>query len=296
MLLKGDETAAFRQVAPRTLLIAVTNACNMACPFCYRDTRSPSEWTREILLVFCRAADSWGVLEVAFGGGEPLLFPGWADMLVELHETTGLCVNFTTNGTLLTSELLRTLRHRFGQIRLSLYHDNDANRTIRLLADHDARFGVNWLVTPAEMPRLESRFEELLRIGVSDFLFLGYKGHDRSLHLGPDDLRRLAGFLDAAFHAHRDAISLKLDVCWGDALSSVPRLFTDDDCGAGNDFLSLTSDRRIKPCSFHCTGAGVPFDSLADVQRYWEARRRLRPAALVGGCARLAGRGLGASE
>lgn len=296
VLLADKETAACRQVAPRTLLIAVTNACNMACHFCYRDTRSPSHWTRESLVAFCREADSWGVLEVAFGGGEPLLFPGWADMLVSLHETTGLCVNFTTNGTLLTPEFLRTLRHRYGQIRVSLYRDNDADRTIRLLADHGARFGVNWLVTPAEILRLEARFRELLHLGVSDILFIGYKGHDRSLHLGPADLRRLAGFLENSFRGHRDAISLKLDICWGDALPSLPRLFASDDCGAGDDFLSLTSDRRIKPCSFHCTSVGVPFDTLADVRRYWETRRRLRSAAVVGGCARLAGRGLAVEE
>src|SRR5689334_3175806 len=40
LLLEGDETADLRRLAPRTLLIAITNACNMTCPFCYRDQES----------------------------------------------------------------------------------------------------------------------------------------------------------------------------------------------------------------------------------------------------------------
>ena len=36
-LLQGDETAHLRRVAPRTLLVAITNACNLTCDFCYRD-------------------------------------------------------------------------------------------------------------------------------------------------------------------------------------------------------------------------------------------------------------------
>src|SRR5690242_14885614 len=75
--LEGDETSGLTRAAPRTLLIAVTNVCNLQCPFCYRDLESPSDWTYESLLDFCREASEWGVLEVAFGGGEPTLFKNW---------------------------------------------------------------------------------------------------------------------------------------------------------------------------------------------------------------------------
>ncbi len=73
VLLEGEQTAHFRRIAPRALLIAVTNACDLACPFCYRDKQARSRWTYEALLDFCRQADEWGVLEVAFGGGKIVL-------------------------------------------------------------------------------------------------------------------------------------------------------------------------------------------------------------------------------
>jgi len=101
VLLEGEETKHLQRLAPRTLLIAVTNACNLTCPFCYRDLASHSLWCYETLLKFCQDANEWGVLEVAFGGGEPTVFPCWAAFINELYQTTKLGINFTTNGLLL---------------------------------------------------------------------------------------------------------------------------------------------------------------------------------------------------
>ena len=46
-------------------------------------------------------------------------------------------------------------------------------------------------------------------------------------------------------------------------MAPVPRLFTRGDCGAGRDFLVLTSDRRVMPCSFH--HRSDPVQTAADV-------------------------------
>lgn len=292
VLLEGDEVAHIRRVAPRALLIAVTNACNMTCPFCYRDLKSPSGWRPDTLLAFCQQADDWGVLELAFGGGEPTLFPDWAGFLTELYETTGLCLNFTTNGTLLSADFLQSIAGKYGQIRLSIYEDNHPDQTIGLLVENQARFGINWLITPAELPGIEAKFGRLYDLGVRDYLFLSYKGSDPALHLRPPEREQLAGFLNDQYRALGSAVALKLDSCWGDALPSVPRLFQSDDCGAGDDILSITSDKHIKPCSFHQTWTGMPFETLADVRAYWEKRRLARSIALIGGCARLPERGL----
>jgi hypothetical protein len=122
-------------------------------------------------------------------------------------------------------------------------------------------------------------------------LFLSYKGDDQpELHLAPQERERLASFVAQAHARLGAAVQLKLDICWGDQLAAVPRLFGAADCGAGDEFLSLTSDRRVKPCSFH--HAGEPFETLDDVRGYWERQRRLRLAAPLAGCARLPGRGL----
>jgi MoaA/NifB/PqqE/SkfB family radical SAM enzyme len=290
ILMEGEEVAHLRRAAPRTLLIAVTNHCNLTCDFCYRDLDYPSAWTYESLLAYCQQAAEWGVLEVAFGGGEPTVFPRWADFIDELYATTPLGINFTTNGTLLTPELLQRIRSKVGQIRLSLYDTNDWQQTIPLLAASGVRFGVNWLIHPAMLPDIERTFAHLLALGVRDFLLIGYKGADPAMHLTAEQHRRFEAFVQKVYQRLGDTVRLKLDVCWGDSLGGVPRLFDEPDCGAGDGFISITSHKHIKPCSFHHWT--VPAATLADVRQWWQANRAKRQAAWIGGCARLQDRGL----
>lgn len=292
VLLEGEETAHYQRIAPRTLLIAITNACNLTCEFCYRDLESHSLWRYESLMEFCRAASEWGVLEIACGGGEPMLFPRWVDFINELYETSQLCINFTTNGMLLTDDFLRQIAGKYGNIRVSLYEDNHWEETVVLLVSNQARFGVNWLITPDEMAGIEQKFAKLLALGVRDFLLLSYKGTDAAMHLKPEQMRDFSAFLNRVDAQLGGLVQLKLDVCWGDSLPDVPRLFTEADCGAGDDFLSITSDKHVKVCSFQQTQTGIAFETLDDVRRIWEQQRRARQAALIGGCARLPNRGL----
>lgn len=293
LLMEGDEVAHLKRVAPRTLLVAVTNACNLTCSFCYRDQENRSLWRYDSLLHFCQQIDQWGVLEVAFGGGEPMLFPRWVDFINELYETTNLCVNFTTNGLLLDETFLEAIRGKYGQIRVSLYEDNHWVETIALLTRCHARFGVNWLITPAELPYIESKFAQLLALGVRDFLLLGYKGVDKSMHLQGEQLQMFSRFINKIHTQFGSMVMLELDICWGKSLPDVPRLFQTSDCGAGDEFLSITSDRHLKACSFQETPAGIPFETVDDLREIWERQRSIHKPAHVGGCARLPERGLG---
>lgn len=291
LLMEGEETAHLQRTAPRTLLIAVTNGCDLTCSFCYRDRTARSLWRYDTLLAFCQAADEWGVLEVAFGGGEPLLFPRWTDFINELYGSTRLAINFTTNGTHLTEEVLQAIAGRYGHIRLSLYDTNDWAATIARLVRCRARFGVNWLITPAELPTIEAKFTHLLRIGVRDFLLISYKGDSEPhLHCSADDCRRLAAFVNQVYARLGNAVQIKLDSCWGARLPDVPRLFATADCGAGDEYVSITSDRQLKPCSF--APYGTPIGSVDEVKAYWQQQRLRRQAAEIGGCARLSDYGL----
>jgi len=291
VLLEGDETRHLRRLAPRTLLIAVTNACNLTCPFCYRDLQSRSLWRYETLLAFCQEADRWGVLEVAFGGGEPTLFPRWDDFVCELYSTTHLGINFTSNGLLLDEAFLDRIRGKYGQIRVSLYEDNHWAETIKRLVARQARFGVNWLITPEELPGIEAKFLKLLSLGVRDFLLLGYKGGERHMHLNAAERQQFARFVNRMYQQLGKSIQIKLDICWGDSLPEVPRLFVTEDCGAGDEFLSITSDRQVKVCSFQ--PRGIPFETCDDVRAIWAKLRQTRFPAHIGGCARLPDRGIG---
>lgn len=162
--------------------------------------------------------------------------------------------------------------------------DNDWRGRVALCAAAGARFGVNSLVTPARLPGLEATVLELAALGCRDVLLLSYKGHDSALHLSRAEADALAArvqLLARALPGHR----LALDVCWGEQLEAVPRLFRKADCGAGAEFLVLTSDQRVMPCSFH--HVALPARSAAEVLAIWRARQpALSAPARSPGCAR----------
>lgn len=118
-LCKGPETAHLRMRAPRVIQFAITNACNLTCTFCSRDEDARSAWTADEAFDMLRGLDAAGTLEVAFGGGEPLVFKGFVDLVGRLYHETNLAVSLTTNGTRLDDAMVRALGPMVGQIRLT---------------------------------------------------------------------------------------------------------------------------------------------------------------------------------
>jgi MoaA/NifB/PqqE/SkfB family radical SAM enzyme len=291
-LIRSERTAHLTQAAPRTLQISMTNDCNRDCPFCYRPRDARSEWTLDDLLELARVAADWGALELAFGGGEPLVVAGFADFLRAVWRETPLCPHFTTNGTLLTSRLLREIRGCYGQIQLSLYDDLDWQEMVDLLVRERASFGINYLVTPERVRSLEVDVWALHRRGVNDILFLSYRGCDPALHLSEVECRQLDRSLARLHELLGRRMSLKVDVCWGSRLVRTPQLLASDDCGAGRVFVSLTSDRRLLPCSFQSHGRGIRFESVHDLPALYREHMRDRDPVEEPGCARVPGFGL----
>lgn len=288
---EGEETAHLRQRAPRAIQFGITNRCNLACTFCSRDVEARSAWDAESAFTLLAGLADAGVLEVAFGGGEPWVFPRFEELVRRLHDETPLAVSFTTNGMAFTPRRLEAVRGRYGQCRLSLYDDNDWRRTVARLADARARFGVNYLVTPERLPSLEAVVLELVGLGCPDVLLLSYNGQDRALHLRHDHARELARRVERLARSLKGRCHLKLDVCWGERMEEVPRLFDRADCGAGRDFLVLTSDQKVMPCSFH--HLSFPAATADEVMAVWrEQRAALASASRLPGCARVPGYGL----
>jgi MoaA/NifB/PqqE/SkfB family radical SAM enzyme len=277
LLIRNEKTIAIRRLAPRSLQVGLLTPCNLTCDFCYRDTGAPSRLTADFLLDLLTKAAEWGVLEVSFGGGEPLLFKGFVSLVRQLHEQTTLGVNFTTNGTLLTPELISELGDAVGEIRVSAYRDNGYRRTLQLLRGR--QIGLNLLVTPENVGTVEIIIQDALRQGARNVLLLGYKGADSQLHLSTKHLELLKTAVLRLQH-----LPLRLDVCWYPLLADLPHLFPRTDCLAGDEFLVITPDRAIQPCSFH--HERIPFETFEDLQNIYSDLQNRRPAANVGGCTR----------
>lgn len=293
-LCTGPETAHLRMRAPRVVQFAITNACNLACTFCSRDEDARSAWTAEDAFEVLRDLDARGTLEVAFGGGEPLVFKAFVDLAHRLYRETKLAVSLTTNGTRLDEPTVQALGPFVGQIRLSVYDNVEHLPIVERLVKNRVRFGINWLVTPARVAQVATFVLDLATAGCRDILLLSYNGQNQALHLDAAQTKELERQVALLHRALGQRVTIKLDVCWGARLENVPRLFAHRACPAGREFIVLTSDKRVSPCSFHHTS--FPIQSTDDIFRVW----RNETAALSAptkdpGCARSPDYGLGAA-
>lgn len=276
-------TQSARRRAPRVVMFGITNACNLACTFCSRDQRRDSLWTVASAAETLRGLARAGTLEVAFGGGEPFAFRGFAELVAELAATTPLALHATTNGTLLRAKTWAPFSGLMGQVRISIYDDPRWRDGARVLADDGQRWGANLIVENETLAALPARLAELERLGCHDVSLLAYIGPDARRHLDASGRARLAALAEGA------PLPCRLSVCFGDRVPA-PRLFDgadgSGDCGAGVDFVSITPDQKVQGCSFQ--GEGAPGATADEVLTAWQLRRvELTRPAFRDGCARL---------
>nr|MBP6849410.1 radical SAM protein [Kofleriaceae bacterium] len=255
--------------------------CNLACDFCSRDATRPSQWTVATAAAALRGLAAAGTLEVAYGGGEPFVFRGFAELVAELAATTALAQHVTTNGTRIDRASWAPFAGRFGVVRLSIYDGVDWRAPAAVLADAGQRWGANVLCDAARLAALPALLVELAARGARDVSLLSYVGGDPARQLDAAGERRLAAIIEAS------PLPCRVSVCLGDRLG-VARLDGRDaagDCGAGRDFISVTPDRRVQSCSFQAASApGATAAELLDAWRTAVAAMNA-PAPRIG-CAR----------
>ena len=99
-----------------TLVLRLTNRCNLACGYCYAgsgpagEDLSPERAAEAVAL----ACPPGGALRIQFTGGEPLLRWDTAAKVLDFGRASGRRFHaaIQTNGTLLTPALCRELRAR----------------------------------------------------------------------------------------------------------------------------------------------------------------------------------------
>jgi MoaA/NifB/PqqE/SkfB family radical SAM enzyme len=168
--------------APRQISVALTNACDLACPHCYAP-KNPATLRFERLASWLEELDANGCLGVGFGGGEPTLFRGFADLCQYTAQKTSLAVTFTTHAHHLNDTLAAALAGSVHFVRVSMDGVGPTyealrgrpfatlrNRleTVRTLAP----FGINLVVNARTLPDLDAATKLAAEIGASEFLLL----------------------------------------------------------------------------------------------------------------------------
>ena len=169
-------------LAPRQVSIALTNACDLSCSYCYAPKNRAELDFNELLTWLC-ALDANGCLGVGFGGGEPTLYRHFPEVCMHLAEKTSMAVTFTTHAHRVNERLAERLRGAVHFIRVSMdgvgtTYEALRGRSFTALCSHLevirqlAPFGINFVVNRSTLLDLEHTVDFASEIGAQEFLLL----------------------------------------------------------------------------------------------------------------------------
>lgn len=181
--------------APRYVSFALTNACDLKCPYCYAP-KNAARLDSQKLLGWFTELDTEGCLGVGLGGGEPTLFPGFAELCQQASAITRLAITFTTHGHRISDSLANELRGYVHFIRVSI---DGVGRTYERLRGRPfdrlrsqlelvrsiAPFGVNVVVNDQTILELDSVEELALELGAAELLLLPEQPAQSRLGIDP---------------------------------------------------------------------------------------------------------------
>lgn len=293
--------------APETVHLAITTRCNLLCPGCY--ALQPSAGPELTPAELCGLIDQWSqmrIFQLAVGGGEPLLYEGLFEVLSYARQQ-GMVPNLTTNGVLLTAEVVRRLEEAgVSKVNLSWngpgHTPRQRSQVVRqalpLLLDSTLQVGVNLLVTSTMIPSLSDVLAQLQKLGLRQVTLLRPKPPTvptktsrawyHSNRLRHVDLLRLRTILSSWRGNLKLEVGSALVGLMGNVPPSTLRQRAVYGCAAARRICTVWPDGRVSPCSFLADlSAGnvhrTAFAELWQHGRNWHALRdpTARPQ---GGC------------
>lgn len=168
--------------APRQVSVALTNACDLACPHCYAP-KIPAALSFRHLTGWLEELDANGCLGVGFGGGEPTLYRRFSELCRHAAQSTGLAVTFTTHAHHLTDALAASLAGSVHFVRVSMDGVGPTYEALRgrpfaalrhrlETVNALAPFGINFVVNARTLPDLDAATELAAEVGAAEFLLL----------------------------------------------------------------------------------------------------------------------------
>lgn len=256
---------------PRILIVSVTRACNLSCPYCFADGGAPRE--RELTAAeigrVIEEAKALGVRELFLDGGEPFMRDDFLSIVARALPFYQPVV--ITNGTLIDDAAARALAS-MGLRRISVSLDGfcaevhdvtrrgsfaRAVRAVRALVEAGVRVIVDSIVLRHNVRAMPALVQLCRELGVSRLNFEAFEPFGRGRgcpELAPslDDWRWvLDSFLPAAARERDMLMEVFLPVKAGRALGlgGDDRRIEWESCPAGEEQLAVTSDGAVLPCS-----------------------------------------------
>jgi len=204
-------------LAPRYLSVAVTNACELRCRFCYAPKHAAA-LDADRVVAWAVELDRAGCLGIGFGGGEPTSHPRFAEMCVRVTAATSMAVTFTTHGHRIAPSLIDALRGSVHFARLSVdgvgaTYERLRGRPFAAVRDAAERLrsvvpiGINTVVNADTIRDLDNLVEFAAEVGATELLLLPEQRTAATQGLSFDDAERLVHWVRTTRPPVRLAIS-----------------------------------------------------------------------------------------
>jgi MoaA/NifB/PqqE/SkfB family radical SAM enzyme len=270
--------------------LVVTRRCNLSCSYCNEyDSYSPPV-PAELLQMRVRRLAELETLLVACTGGEPLLHPEIGSVVHEIRRC-GIIAMITTNGYLLTKQLIDTLNEA-GLQALQVSIDNvEPDETsakslatleskLQLLAER-ARFkvNINSVLGASETSAADvvAVARHAQRLGFSHSVGLVHDARGAIRPLGPRQqraYREIGKASDAFLHRfNRQVFQRKV-------ISGKPGAWR---CRAGARYLYICEDGLVHWCSQRRGQPAIPIEryEVSDIQTAFRTRKECSPFCTV---------------
>lgn len=256
--------------APRHVSIALTNACDLTCKYCYAP-KFRANLSTEDLKSWLRSFDENGSIGVGFGGGEPTLYPNLAEVCEFATKETNLAVTLTTHGHRLTANLLRSLESNINFVRVSMdgvgatYEANrgrsfdDLIEKIRNISRF-VPFGINYVVNSQTISDLDIAIELASSMEAREFLLLPEQ--PTSSRSGIDKLTE--GRLNTWICDYRGKVPLAINESNSDGLPTCDPLPFESDLAA---FVHIDACGILKRTSYDRFGVKIDAEGVLSALR-----------------------------
>jgi pyrroloquinoline quinone biosynthesis protein E len=262
--------------APESLHIELTSRCDLNCPQCYKQL-SHSDLPLEKLSNIIRQAAVMKVFQIAYGGGEPLMYPHIFEAVEETVKH-GISTSVTTSGYGFDRHILDEFVHAgLNHIQISLNGSDEsvnsksrdgfdcAVSALEVISKSKMSFGINWVARNDNIHDFPNLIELARKMNVGNVNILRYKPSRNEEYSRAALTREQNDFLVDVIKRTK-GVCLKVDSAYSSLLCRLNRQNSFlGGCGAGRRFVAIDSQGRFKPCSH------VEFSSDVDsIAEYWK--------------------------
>ncbi|MEE0873586.1 MAG: radical SAM protein [Ruminococcus sp.] len=291
---------------PFTIGWGITNRCNFNCKHCNMD--SGKAYEDELSFdEACKLIDEfalYNVKNICFTGGEPLSRPDFFD-ICEYAIEKGIYVCLTSNGSLITDEIINKHLYKFQLVRISIdgvdaeQHDSFRNKrgayykamsSIKLMLKSGCNVGVVTCVSKLNFPQLEKIASKISSIGIKKwFLPLlspsGRGKHIQDLALEPFEVKDF--IIKISTFKEKYGLQIGVDIPYAVLLNEIStknKSFIYGNCAAGYTQVMIFPNGDISPCfAMKMKCGNVRTDNLSDIWLHNDVFVNFRNKSLLQG-------------